>query len=346
MRALLFIFFAVVCAYADADNDWAAIVAMDSGPSQKPASLEDARKLARAHFARHAALIERFIQENPHDPRAFDARLRIAAIRAATGKMEDKQSFVDEAMRLLQALEKDKSATLSQRAEAGFRRVSLLMQSLKGQEIERRRDLVAAARNYSILYAGDRRVPRLLVEVATICDSDPALKRQLLEEARQFSKEELLNRRIDDDLRRTALLDKTVPIKFPSIQGGTFDLDQCRGRIVILVFWSSESAPSLLWMGDFRRALFNLPADRMEVATVCLDGNPGQVSGVMKAAGIPDWPTACDGRGWVGPLVRRLGINALPTIFLFDQRGALRSINAKNNFEPWIRKLLAQPNEP
>lgn len=344
MKTILLLLLAVSVAFAGVDEDWALIVAMDAGPSRKPTNMDEAREFAKVHFARHSALIEKFLKENPGDPRVFEARLRIAAIQAATGKMEERQSLVDEAMRHLQSLEKDKSATQAQRAEAGFRRVSLLMQSLRGQESDRRRDLVAAARNYSIRYAGDRRAPRLLVEVATICDHDPALKRELLEEARQSSREDALNRRIEDDLRRLALLDKPLAVRFPTVQGGTFDITKKRGRIVLLVFWSSEAAPSLLWMEDFRRALVNLPAERIEVATVNLDRNPEKVVSLMKDIGLPDWPTACDGKGWAGPMAREFGINSLPTVFLFDQKGDLRAINARNSYEPWIRKLIAQPN--
>jgi hypothetical protein len=344
MKILLLLLLAVSSLFAGAEEDWAVIVSMDAGPARKPANMEEARDLAKAHFARHSALIEKFLKENPNDPRAFDARLRLAAIQAAVGKMEERQSLLDESMRSLQALERDKSATLSQRAEAGFRRVSLLMQSLKGQESDRRRDLVAAARNYSIRYPGDRRAPRLLVEVATISDNDPPLKRQLLDEALQASKEDALNRRIEDDLRRLSLLDKPLALKFPTVQGGVFDIAKQRGQIVVLVFWSAEAAPSLLWMEDFRRALVNLPADRIEVATVNLDKNPTQVPSLLKEVSLPDWPTACDGKGWASPLVRELGINALPTVFVFDQKGVLRAVNARNSYEPWIRKLIAQPN--
>lgn len=346
MRILLLLFLAMGFAFAGADDEWALIVAMDAGPDTKPSSLKEARELAKVHLARHSALLDQFLEKNPADNRAFEARLRLAGIRAALGKMENKQSFLDESMRLLQALERDKSATLSQRAEAGFRRVSLLMQSLRGQEADRRRDLVAAARNYSIRYPGDPRAPRLLVEVATICDNEPSLKRELLEEARQSSKEEALRRRIDDDLLRLNLLDKRLPVKFLTIQGGHFDISKQRGRVVVLVFWSAEAAPSLLWMDDFRRALIDLPSSKIEVATVNLDNNPQSVSPFMKEASIPDWPTACDGKGWASPMVREFGINALPTVFIFDQQGVLRSVNVRNNFEFWIRKLLAQPNSP
>lgn len=346
MKTLFLLLLAVSTVFAGADEDWAVIVSMDAGPSRKPASIDEARDFAKVHFARHSAIIEKFLKENPGDARVFEARLRLAAIQAAIGKMEDRQSLLDEAMRHLQALEKDKSATPAQRAEAGFRRVSLLMQSLKGQESERRRDLVAAARNYSIRYAGDRRAPRLLVEVATICDNDPALKRELLEEARQSSREDVLNRRIEDDLRRLSLLDKPLPVKFSTIQGGTFDISKHRGRVVVLVFWSAEAAPSVLWMEDFRRALVNLPSERIEVATVSLDKDSEKVSTFLKEASLPEWPTACDGKGWAGDMVRGFGINALPTVFLFDQKGILRAVNARNSYEPWIRKLIAQPNAP
>lgn len=170
------------------------------------------------------------------------------------------------------------------------------------------------------------------------------MKRQLLEEAAQSCKEAGLNRRIADDLRRLDLLDKKMPLKFSTLQHGVFDLAKQGGRVVVLIFWSSEAAPSLLWMDDFRRALVNLPSNKIEVATVCLDKNPDSVLPFMKDAAIPDWPTTCDGMGWSGPLVRELGINAVPTVFLFDQQGVLRAINARNNFEALIRKLIAQPH--
>jgi hypothetical protein len=62
----------------------------------------------------------------------------------------------------------------------------------------------------------------------------------------------------------------------------------------------------------------------------------------MEGLGIPDWPTACDAAGWSSPLVRDLGVNALPTVLLFDQKGILRAINARNSYESWIRKLLVE----
>lgn len=329
-------------ALASPDDEWNAIIAMDAGPGMKPKNLHEARSLAQAHLGLQQKLVSDFLEKNPADPRSHEARMRLASLLAATGKMDGKQTQVDEAMRLLQALERDKSVAGQIRAEAGFRRVSLLMQSLQGQETERRRDLVAAARNFQNRFPGDHRVPRLLVEVSTVCDNVPSIKRELLQEARALSSEPALDQRIADDLRRLDLLDKPLTLDFPTIQGQNFNLAVQRGRIVLLIFWSSESLPSLLWIEEFRRALAKLPADKLTLATISLDQNKSRLEEVLEGIGISSWPTACDGEGWKSPLVRNLGVNALPTVFLFDQKGTLRSINARNSYESWIRKLLVQ----
>ena len=342
MRFFAPLLLAAGLALAAPDDDWNAIVAMDAGPGAKPKNLQEARALAKVHLDQQEKLVSEFLEKNPTDLRSHEARMRLASLLAASGKMDGKQSQVDEAMRLLQMLEREKSAPAAVRAESGFRRVSLLMQSLQGQETERRRDLIAPARNFQARYPGDRRGPRLLVEVATVCDNAPALKRELLEEARRLSSEPALNPRIADDLKRLELLDKPLKLEFTTLQGRSFNLASMRGRIVLLVFWSSDSLPSLLWIEGFRHALAKLPADKLTIATVCLDQNKTSVPDVMEGLGISSWPTACDGEGWKSPLVRDFGINALPTVFLFDQKGTLRAINTRNSYESWIRKLLVE----
>lgn len=343
MRAVFFaLFIGCATAFASADADWQAIEALDAGPRAKPKSIDEAREEGRRHLLRQLALVRAFLGHHAGDPRSAEARMRLASLEAALGMAEGRQSKVDQAMRDLQAVERDKTAPASIRAEAGFRRVSLLMQTFRGQEIERRRDLVAAARNFGARHPGDRRVARLLVEVSTICDNDPELKRELLEEARRAAREEPLKRRIADDLRRLDLIGKPLAVSFPTLQGPVFDTKSWRGKVGFLVFWSAESAPSILWIQEFRNALRQLPADRVGVATVALDEDAGLVKSVMGETGINGWPTACDGKGWQGALARSNGVNALPTVFVVDQTGILRSANARNSYESWIRKLILE----
>jgi len=331
-----------MCASASPDTEWAAIVAMDAGPSKKPATREEAQLLARTYVVKQKALIEVFLAQHPSDPHAFDARLHLAAILAATGKMDNVRQQTAEAMRILAALEKSPDAPAEKRADAGFRRASLLFQSLIGRESEMRDSIVEAARNFVEKYPGDKRGPRLLVEAATVCDNDPALKRKLLDEARSLSKEDALNRRIADDLVRLNHLDKSLELKFPTIQGTGFDSREQKGKVVAIVFWSAESPHCLMWLQSFRQAVDKLPKANLRVATVSLDTDRQALARRLKEFHIEDWPTNFDGRGWDNSVARPLGINALPTVFLLDKSGVLRTLNARDNYGAWISKLLKE----
>ena len=328
--------------HATPDSDWTAIVAMDAGPSRKPVTREEAQVLARTHLAKQKKQIESFLAQYPSDPRAFDARLRLAAILAATGKMDNVRQQTDEAMRILVALEKSPDAPAEKRADAGFRRVSLFLQGLIGRETEMRDSIVDAAQKFVEKYPGDKRGPRLLVEAATVCDNAPALKRKLLNEARSLSGEEELNRRIADDLVRLNHFDKPLELKFSTIQGANFDTREQRGKVVVIVFWSAESPHSLIWMQGFRKAIEKLPKANLQIATVSLDTGSKALSQRLKEFQIEGWPTNFDGKGWDNAIARPLGINALPTVFILDKTGVLRALNARDNYAMWIAKLLAE----
>lgn len=317
--------------------EWQDILALDAGPPQKPATAEEARSLGIAHLERTERLLRQFLEAHPGSPQEFEARLRLASVDAARGKILNRQSLVDQSMRSLADLEKDVRATRGQRADAAFRRVSLLMQSLQGLEIPRREDLVHAARRFKNLHPSDPRAARVLVEVATVCDAPQ--RRELLEEALPLAREEALQRRIADDLRRLEQIGRSLKFDIPSADGRS--LSAAGGRPTIVIFWASDSLPCLLWMRSFRQA--RLPLSQVRVVTVSLDTDPAAARRALDDAGFGDWPILCDGKGWNGPWVRSLGLNALPSVWITDRQGIVRTTDARNNFEPWLRKVLSSP---
>ena len=104
MRVALLLILATGLAVASPDDEWNAILAMDAGPGAKPKNLEEARSLAQAHLGQQQKLVSDFLEKNPADPRSHEARMRLASLLAARGKMNGKQSQVDDAIRLLQGL--------------------------------------------------------------------------------------------------------------------------------------------------------------------------------------------------------------------------------------------------
>jgi len=333
-----FLFAAAPALHAGVDEEWAAILEYDKGPPNAFASRDQAIALARAHFERQRAALNAFIAAHPADPRILDARLRLTSIRATTGEMDGKPAEVQAALRDLMALEKSTSVPRNRLPDVAFRRISLQMQTLQGSEAEIREAVVTAARNYAIRFPEDKRAPRLLVEAATQCDDDPRTMRDLLTTAQSLSKEPALNARIADDLRRLNFLNAPVKARFSTIQGGTVDLAALRGNIVVLLFWASDSPPSLLWMQQFRSVVAKIPPENLRIILVSLDESRKSLDDAMKAFSIT-WPTNFDGKGWENAVARPLGINAIPTVWILDKRGILRTLNARESYDIWIRRL-------
>ncbi len=321
-----------------ADEDWAVVVEFDKGPPNLPASRDEALRLARTHFERQRQALRAFLAAHPDDPRALDARIRLTSIRAALGEMEKKPAEVQAALQELYALEKSPATPRNRLPDVAFRRISLQMQTLSGPPDKMREAIVTAARNYAARFPDDKRSPRLLVEAATQCDDDPRTMRELLQSAQALSREPALNARIADDMRRLEALNRPVAAKFTTTAGRTVDLAALRGQVVVLVFWAAESPPSLIWMQDFRRTMMNLPQDGVKTYVISLDTDRAALDEAIRTFDLP-WPVQFDGKGWENAVARPLGINAIPTVWIIDRRGNLRTLNARESYEVWIRRL-------
>jgi len=330
-----------LAARADSESEWALILKLDQGPQKKPTSVSDARVEARDHLALQQKTLETFLSRYPGDPRVFDAQMKLAAVQAALGNIDENHSLVESAIKSLAALENSPKASAEQAANAGFLKASLLMQDAGGTDAERRDAVIAIAQNFNNRYPEDRRGPRMLVEAATLCDDVPSKKRDLLDQAARETKETTLKQRIADDLRRLDLLGKAPAIKVPLAKGGQLDLATLRGNVVVLIFWSTESPHSLLWLRDFRIAYESLQKNSLKVVTVGLDRSRQSYDSRAKSF-PPEWIASYDADGWMGNLPRSLGINALPSVWILDKKGVVRTINAKSSFAKWIRELQAE----
>ncbi|MGA7394376.1 MAG: TlpA disulfide reductase family protein [Terrimicrobiaceae bacterium] len=344
MRLLVFCLLPLLIplrANASPEEDWRHILSLDTGPRKKPATRDEATLLARNHLLLQQKAVEQFLARYPGDPHAFDAKLKLARILAAEGMMTGDQTKIDEALRLLGELERAPGVAREKLADAGFARASLSMQNQNGDAQRTRDSIIAAARNFTAKYPGDRRGPRLLVEAATVCDDLPNQKRDLLDEALRLTDEEALKRRIMDDFRRLDLLGKPLELRLAAQDGGEINLAKLRGYVVVVIFWAANSPHSLLWLRDFRSAWENLPQDQIRVVTVSLDESKKTLDSRLRELHA-NWPTYFDGKGWRSPVARSLGINALPSVWILDRRGILRTISARSTYETWIRQLLGE----
>jgi peroxiredoxin len=322
-----------------ADEDWAAVTALDRGPQTAARSAAEAKAAVGAHLDEQEKALRNFSAAHPQDARTFEARLRLARLLEIRGGFQGSEKARAEAKQLLDALEK--TATPEQRVEIDFARVTRLMRGAQKAPGPARDELLRAARTFRAEHPGDRRAAMLLVEVATLFDQDPKVKAALLNDAKSVATDPDVQGRIADDLHRLDLLGTRLAFGFRSVQGAEVKVADFLGRPVVIVFFADFSPPSTEALERVQRDLATLPKNTVAALGISLDPKREALDSALRAAAFT-WPVAFDGKSWEGELVRSLSINALPTVWLLDKTGRLRSLNALEDLAEKVRQLARE----
>ena len=99
--------------------------------------------------------------------------------------------------------------------------------------------------------------------------------------------------------------------------------------------------PSLHTLAKLEQDATQFADKPVDFLTVSLDEDRTALAATIKVANLR-WPVHCDGRGWEGGLVRSVGINALPTVWVLDRQGNLLTLNARDQAPEVIRQALTQ----
>jgi thiol-disulfide isomerase/thioredoxin len=325
----------------DPEHDWQVILEQAGGPGTRFRTQAEAATAARQHIDRQETALRNFCRDFPADPHRYSARIRLAGVLTAKSRLLSQPGLRAEAQTILNDLESDSTVPGAVKADAAFARLSQTMQDFAGRSDEEAREtLLRAVRQFETDHPGDRRDPGLLAEVATLYDSQPAQKKALLEEASTRTSDEAVRKRIHDDLKRLSLLGRPVNARLQPWQGGApVDLANRRGRATVVLFWATWSAPALRELANLGEVAKQFAGQPVDFLTVSLDEDRAALANAVKMIGLP-WPVHCDGKGWEGQLVRALGINALPTVWVLDTKGNLLTLNARGQEAELIRRAL------
>ncbi len=321
---------------AAAEDAWKVIVALDAGPQGRPRTAEEARDEAYAHLLKQERALRAFLAANAGDVHAFEARLRLARALQIRADMTADEGLRAESKRLLE--ESARVAKPEQIVEVDFARITAFMRASRLPSREQRAELLGKARAFAAKHPADRRVAVLLTEVSVLFDTDPKTKMELLSEAQALAKDGELKARIADDLRRVGLFGKTFALSGATVQGRPANIEEFRGSPVLVVFFADFSPPSITALPELQRAVADLPPGAVRVLGVSLDVRRDTAAEQLKKLGV-SWPVICDSKGWESPSIRALGINTLPTVWLLDGAGRLRSLNALEGTAGLVRQL-------
>ncbi len=324
----------------DSREDWAAITALDAGPGVKPATAAEAYGAALEHTGKQEKALRKFLGEHPGDAHVLEATLRLARVLDLRAEMKAEPPSTESTSLLDKAAEI--AVTPAQRTELEFALLARQMRSWRSKrpEIEDRRALLKQARKFEGAHPTDRRIPMLLAEIASLFDFEPATKERLLLDAKKLTKDPGLTAQIADDLRRLSLVGRSLPLRFTALDGRRVDVKAWQGSVVAVVFFATGSATSKAALLEIRRAA-EAAGSGVQVAAISLDSDRADVEEFLRAEKIT-FPVAWDGKGWDGPLMQALGINSVPTTWLLDTKGVLRSLDALHETDAQLRKLLGK----
>ena len=333
MRPLLFLLLAATAFAGDAKEDWARVTALDAGPGVQPQNAEEARQLSLAHLEKQERALRDYLAAHASDEHAFDSRLRLARLLSLRAELKS-EDIPPEAARLLNDAEIT-ARTPAQQADVDFAKLSARMRRLQNRRpaaIERD-GLLDAAQDFQRKHGEDHRTGAVFAEVAKLFDGQPKTKESLLLTAQKLTKDPGTLAQIADDLKRLALLGKPLPLRFTALDGTRVDAKAWRGKPVIIVFFATWSASSKKAFADLQRAA----ADAVFIG-ISLDSQRKLLDAFLGEQNVNS-PIAWDGKGWDSPLVQALGINALPTTWLLDKEGVLRSLDALDETAVQLKKL-------
>jgi len=153
--------------------------------------------------------------------------------------------------------------------------------------------------------------------------------------------------RVGPIVRRLKLTGKPPQLAGPTIDGDQVAVDDLLGKLVLVVFWSTEVKPFLDQLPRLLAETRKQSRRGLYVVGVNLDQDAASVEQFVVKYKIR-WPQLfwqeTEKRGWNNPIVVHYGIMDIPAMWLIDQSGNVVSTNVRvESLASEINKLL-DPN--
>ncbi len=134
-------------------------------------------------------------------------------------------------------------------------------------------------------------------------------------------------------------------IKMPKVDGTEFSSDSLKGKVILVDLWATWCGPCVGELPRVAKIYQKYHDQGLEVVGVSCDRNAEALKAFLASHKDMTWTQLYDPKLPEWKAAMQFGVMSIPTMFLIDRNGIVRTINARENMEEMIPKLLAEKPE-
>ncbi|MDB6053688.1 MAG: resA 1 [Verrucomicrobiales bacterium] len=140
-------------------------------------------------------------------------------------------------------------------------------------------------------------------------------------------------------LKKSEAIGKPMTLKFAAVDGRAVDISLLKGKVVMVDFWATWCGPCMAALPEVIDIYDKLHEKGMEIIGISLDEDKDELTSFLKKKKM-SWPQYFEGSWQNNQFVKEFGVEGIPSVWLIDKKGIVRTRDFRGDLEAEIKKLL------